>query len=107
MNNEANQRPKRDPQKVGDVITDLLARRGYAQLAANQECNEAWQAVVGKLKEMSRATEAKRGVLQVVVSNSVMMQELTFRKQELIPALAARLPNHQIKDLRFRVGSIS
>lgn len=101
------ERPKRDPRKVGDVISDLMAQRGYAQLATNQECQDAWRTVVGKLQHLSRATEVKRGVLHVVVSNSVVMQELTFRKQELIPALDAALPNHQIKDLRFRVGSIS
>ena len=97
---------KRDPQKIGDVITDLLARRGYAQVAASEECNRAWQSAVGKLEAFSRATEIKRGVLQVLVSNSVVMQELTFRKQELLAAVVAALPHHQIKDLRFRIGTI-
>ena len=107
MKDGAQDRPKRDPQKVGDVIADLFAQRGYAQIAASEECNEAWRAVVGNLQQLSRATEVKRGVLHVLVSNSVVMQELTFRKQELIPALDAALPNYHIKDLRFRVGSIS
>lgn len=83
-----------------------MARRGYAQLGANEECNNAWKEVVGKLEKFSRATEVKRGVLQVIVSNSVVMQELTIRKAELISAMVAKLPNHKIKDLRFRVGSI-
>ena len=102
------QRPvKRDPQKIGDVVSDLLARRGYAQVEAQEECNRAWDRVVGKLGKFSRATEVKRGVLQVIVTNSVVMQELTFRKPELIATMSAELPNHQIKDLRFRVGVIS
>ena len=101
------ERPRRDPQRISDVLTDLMATRGYAQLSANQECNEAWKSVVGNIHKLSRATEVKRGVLHVVVSNSVVMQELTFRKQELIPALDAALPSHQVKDVRFRVGTIS
>ena len=97
---------QRDPQKIGDVITDLLARRGYAQLAANEECRQAWRSAVGGLEAFSRAGEVKRGVLQVVVGNSVVMQELTFRKQELLEAVIEALPNHQITDIRFRVGAI-
>jgi len=44
--------------------------------------------------------------LQVIVSNSVVMQELTIRKTELLTAIVAELPDYKIKDLRFRVGSI-
>lgn len=96
----------RDPQKIGDVITDLLARRGYAQVAAHEECQEAWRTVVGKMEKFSRTSEVKRGVLHVIVSNSVVMQELTFRKRELIQSMATELPEHKIKDIRFRVGAI-
>lgn len=107
MSNNTLKKPpqKRDPQKIGEVLTDLLARRGYAQISAHEECQEAWQSVVGSMEKFSRATEVKRGVLQVVVSNSLVMQELTFRKPELIAAMAKALPTHKIKDVRFRVGA--
>lgn len=107
MRKDAKRPTTRDPQKIGDVVSDLLARRGYAQVAAQEECNRAWSTVVGKLGKFSKATEVKRGVLQVIVTNSVVMQELTFRKPELITTISSELPNHQIKDLRFRVGVIS
>ncbi len=96
----------RGPQKLGNVLAELMAQRGYAQLGANEECVEAWKSVVGKLDKFTRATEVKRGVLQVIVSNSVVMQELTFRKAELLAAIIKSLPNYNIKDLRFRIGSI-
>lgn len=106
---EFSSKPKqrRDPQKIGDVLTDLLARRGYAQIGAHEECQEAWSKAVGALDKFSRATEVKRGVLHIVVSNSVVMQELTFRKAELISYLAESLPKHKISDLRYKVGKIS
>lgn len=96
----------RGPQKIGDLLPDLLARRGYAQIAVHEECQQAWSHAVGELDQFSRATDVKRGVLQVVVSNSVVMQELTFRKSDLISVLAKALPQHKIKDLRFRLGKI-
>jgi len=94
------------PQKIGDVLTDLMARRGYAQVKSNEDCHQAWQQVVGKLGKFTRAGDIKRGVLHVVVSNSVMMQELTFRKAEIVAAMDRALPQHQIRDLRFKVGKI-
>lgn len=97
----------RGPQKIGDLLPDLLARRGYAQIAVHEECQQAWSRAVGELDQVSRAIDVKRGVLQVVVSNSVVMQELTFRKSDLISTLAKALPKHKINDLRFRVGKIS
>ena len=99
-------RKDRGPQKLSNVLAQLMAQRGYAQIGANEECKETWKSVVGKLEKFSRATEVKRGVLYVIVSNSVVMQELTFRKSELVAAMADALPNYKIKDLRFRIGSI-
>ena len=106
MSKDKQPQKRRGPQKIGDVITDLMARRGYAQEAAHEECRRAWQETAGNLQKFSRATEVRRGVLQVLVSNSVVMQELTFRKQELVDAMALALPNHRIRDIRFRVGAV-
>ena len=100
-------RPRRDPQALGDVLADLMARRGYAQVSAHEECRKAWEETVGNLTQFTRATELKRGVLQVVVTNSVVMQELVFRKSELLVAVSKKLTNHKIKDLRFRIGEIA
>ena len=97
----------RDPQKLGEVLADLLARRGYAQLAIREEFDQAWSKVVGNLAKFSRPTEVKRGVLNVMVSNSVVMQELTLRKADLVAAIATELPDHNINDLRFRVGTLN
>ncbi len=94
------------PAKIGDVLTDLLAQRGYAQVASQAELMQGWSQVVGKLDKFTRAAEVKCGTLHVIVSNSVVMQELTFRKQDLEKTMAETLPDHNIKKIRFRVGSI-
>ena len=96
-----------EPQQIGEVLTDLLAQRGYVQVSSHEDCREAWRLAVGGLEQFSRATEVKRGILEIVVSNSVIVQELTYRKVELISVMAAALPKHNIKGLRFRVGKIS
>ena len=94
------------PQKIGDVLTNLLAQRGYAQIASQAALQQGWSKVVENLDKFSRVVEVKRGTLHVIVTNSVVMQELTFRKQDLVQAMSEALPDHKIKQIRFRVGSI-
>ena len=48
----------------------------------------------------------RRGVLEITVRNSTIMQELVFQKTELIQTLTDRLPEAKISDLRFRVGVV-
>ena len=107
IKSHTNRHSPNDPRKIADVLTDLFAQRGYAQIKAVDDCQEAWAHIVGDLKSCSHAGEVKRGVLQVMVSNSVIMQELTFRQEELVTELQRMLPQHRIKSLRFRVGSVA
>ena len=97
---------KTAPKKIGDVISDLMAQRGYAQVASKAELQKWWADSAGALQKFTRAAELKRGVLHVIVSNSVVMQELGFRKQELIDSLNNTKPDQAIKDIRYRVGTI-
>jgi hypothetical protein len=44
-------------------------------------------------------------VLSVFVDDATLMQELTFRKRKLVEELAQRLPDHRIRDVRFKADS--
>ena len=48
----------------------------------------------------------RRGVLEVLVSNSSVLQELSFLKPKAIKTLTRLVPEQQIKGVRFRVGPI-
>ena len=88
-------------------MAELMARRGYAQAQISDARCDAWNAVVGKeLAASTRAGNMRRGVFEVVVTNSIVMQELSFRKQELVGLLAKELPSENIVDVRFRIGTI-
>ena len=54
----------------------------------------------------TRATGVRRGVLEVVVTSSTLLQEINFEKQKLIRRLAELLPDEKIRDLKFRVGPL-
>lgn len=100
--------PVRPAKKMGDVVGQMLVKRGYANMQQASSLDAAWNAAVGeRFVPQTKAGQVKRGVLEVIVANSAVMQELTFSKAKLIKALAATAADHQIKDLRFRVGKLA
>ena len=97
----------RGPERIGNILSELLARRGYARVQGAAEYDAAWGEAAGPLAaQYSRVGGLRRGKLEVVVANSTLVQELVFQKPALLKALARLLPEQGIEDLRFRVGVI-
>jgi predicted nucleic acid-binding Zn ribbon protein len=95
------------PKAIGNILAELMARRGYAQVQAASQCTDAWRQAAGELlARHSRATLIKRGVLEVICSNSTMVQEMSFQKAGLLKRMAELLPGDKIRDLKFRVGPV-
>lgn len=106
---EAQQRQRRPraPKRIADVISRLMARKGYAQLQQGLEWENVWlEAAGGRLARDSRVGRTNRGVLEITVRNSSVLQELTFQKRKLLKKLQAAVGANNLRDLRFRVGAI-
>jgi len=96
------------PKRIGSIVAELVARRGYARVVAATTFAEAWATAAGpQLVKFSRAGTVKRGVLEVFVANSTMMQEMTFQKVSLVKKLVELMPDEQIRDVKFRVGPVN
>jgi len=92
---------------MGDVLASQMARRGYAQIETTSACAEAWQQASGEqMASHSLPGNVRRGVLEVTVRNSTVLQELTFQKSRLLAELAPLIPDQNISDIRFRVGKV-
>ncbi|MBC8353501.1 MAG: DUF721 domain-containing protein [Planctomycetes bacterium] len=101
------QRHPRAPKRIADVMSRLLARKGYAQLQQGLEWEAAWSEAAGEqLSKNSRVGKTNRGVLEITARNSAVLQELTFQKRKLLKKLQAATGENNPKDLRFRVGEI-
>ena len=97
----------RDPRRIGTIVAELLARKGFARVQSAAACEAAWREAAGELAAgYTRVGGLRRGALEVVVANSALVQELSFRKAALLQSLADRLPDEPIRDLRFRVGPL-
>jgi predicted nucleic acid-binding Zn ribbon protein len=97
----------RQPKPVAEVIAQVVQKRGYAQVRAAGQWNEAWAAAAGEqFAAVTEVGQLRRGALEVTVANSLVMQELTFEKERILVHLQTVRPDAGIKQLRFRVGRI-
>lgn len=95
----------RGPERIGSVVARLMARAGYAQEHASEALVSAWAvAVPQQLAGHSRPGTIRRGVLDVFVTHSAIIQEMAFHKQEVLERLAATLPGTSITDIRCRMA---
>ncbi len=99
---------RRRPRRVADVLSQLMARKGYSQTKSKDNLDEAWQIAVGpRFTKTTRAGTIRRGVLEIIVANSASIQQLGFQKRQLLSALQQQLPEAKIKDLRFSIGNVA
>jgi len=102
--------PKADigPEPVGEILSRLFAARGWGRRQERLRLEEAWSTAIGPKGSMhTQINKLRRGVLEVIVDNAVLLQELAhFQKQRLLEQLRARLPEVTFLDLRFRAGTL-
>lgn len=98
--------PERGPERLGEILSRLFAARGWGRRQERLHLERAWTDAVGpEFAAHTRPGALRRGVLEVVVDNAVLLQELThYHKRRLLEQLRRRLPDTPLTDLRFRAG---
>ena len=98
----------RRPKKIADVLAQLITARGYGRIQADADFADAWRIAAGEtLARYTRPGRLRRGQLEITVSNSTIVQELTFQKERILAELQAQAPDARIRALRFRIGTIA
>lgn len=96
------------PEKLGNLLAQLMTARGYGRVGAGERLLEAWQQAAGEaIAKVSAPGAIKRGTLEVTVTSSMLMQELGFQKEQLVERLQKLLPDEKITKLKFRVGKVT
>jgi len=101
-----NKKPAADsgPRAIGGVMSRLLARTGYDQEQGADGIAAAWlEAAPESMRGSSQAGLVRRGVLDVFVSHSALVQEMGFHKREVLARLGQLVPAEGITDIRCRV----
>ena len=92
-------------QPIADILGELVARRGFARVRGQQHLEDAWRTAIGEPgAKYTRVGAVRRGTLEVLVANSVLLQELAgFQKQSLLKRLREALDSDEVRELRFRL----
>lgn len=98
---------EKGPEPLREILGRLFTARGWGRRQGQLHLETAWAEAAGpEFNKYTRVAALKRGVLEVEVANSVLLQELAhFHKRKLLEQLRRRLPGTKLTDLRFRAGS--
>jgi hypothetical protein len=95
------------PETIGNILSELMARRGFARIQSIEALDAACRQAAGPLAaQYTRVGAIRRGVLEIIVANSTLVQELGYQKLDILATLQQLLPDEGIKCLRFRAGNI-
>lgn len=101
---------QKGPESLSDILTRLFTARGWGRRQDRLRLEEAWaDAVVACGLEIqdTRVASLRRGVLEVTVGNTIVLQEMAhYHKRRLLEQLRRRLPGLTVTDLRFRAGVV-
>ncbi len=91
------------PRMLGEVLAGLMRRRGLAERSASRELDLAWQEIVGpEISRHSRPGRLRAGVLEILVTNSAVLERLrSFLHQEILEQVRRRLPRSEIRSIRY------
>jgi predicted nucleic acid-binding Zn ribbon protein len=93
---------KKEPDKIGGLISDYLANLGYADRLTKQSAVTEWAGLVGpKIASETQAVRVESDTLIVKVNRAAWRQQLTFLKAELLAKLSSKIGEGQIRDIRF------
>lgn len=88
---------------MGDILPGILSRYGIGRSRPEDDLAEHWETLAGNLASQTFVIGLRRGVLEIGVTNALFIQEITFRKQEILKKLRKIYPDGNILDIRFRV----
>jgi predicted nucleic acid-binding Zn ribbon protein len=100
---------KKGPERLSEVLSRLFTARGWGRQQDRLRLERAWAEAAGAdIARQTKAGALRRGVLEVLVGNAVLLQELAhFHKRRLLEALRRQLPGTPLNDLRFKAGVIN
>jgi predicted nucleic acid-binding Zn ribbon protein len=100
---------EKGPEPLRDILSRLFIARGWGRQQERLRLEQAWTEAAGpETAKQTRVAGLRRGVLEVTVGSSILLQELAhYQKRRLLEEVRRRLPGVTLSDLRFRAGVIS
>ena len=99
--------PEPGPEPLKEILARLFTARGWGRRQGRLHLEQAWAAAAGpEYAPRTRVLGLRRGILEIEVTGSVLVQELAnFHKRKLLDKIRTALPSEKITDLRFKTGA--
>ena len=90
---------------IKEVIDAIFTTSAFPINFDDMRIWKLWEGVVGKkIAEHARPFSIKKGILLVMVTDSIWLQELEFKTEDIKERLNGKLQRKAIKKIRLRVG---
>jgi predicted nucleic acid-binding Zn ribbon protein len=90
---------------IKSLVNRLVSERGYAAVQGGEVVREAWDCVVGKeIAAQTKPGNLRAGTLHIHVADSLTLQELHFRKKQILQKLQQVNKDLRISDLKFKLS---
>lgn len=107
-------KPSLEPNKnshftsLNDILKSQLNTITKGRFSSSLTIQEKWLQIVGKMiAAHSQVLYIKNGSLYIGVDNSTWHNELTLMKDQIIGQIRQILPDLSIKEVRFKIRSVS
>ena len=102
----SDQRNPTESTPIKEVIDTIFTTSALPINFNDMRIWKLWDGVVGKkIAKHARPFSIKKGVLLVKVTDSIWLQELEFKTEEIKEKLNNMLQSKVVKKIRFRVGA--
>ena len=91
------------PTMIRDLLAQLIRRKGLVDRSATKGLELVWNQAVGpELGRFSKPRKIRGGILEVVVSNSAVLEQLRgYLHQEVLEKLQSGLPDSEVRSIRY------
>ncbi len=95
---------KQSASRISEILPGVISSMGLEDRMEELRLIKEWQSVVGKVvAERSHPREIRNEELIVAVDSNVWMQELWFRRQEILKRIGELFPRVAVKSIRFEL----
>ena len=95
------------PSGIGDSLREVVAHRKIGRLLQSRELDHLWSSSVEpRIAEQTKVISLRNRVLQVHVSNSVLLSELAnFHLRQILETIRQKRPDIEIRNIKFKLNA--
>lgn len=91
---------------ISGLVQNFISQSGMNRKLEECEALLLWDRVVSSMVTRTQPVAITRGIMFINVTDSVVLQQLTFYKKEFIDKINLMFGKRVIRDITFRVGRV-